>query len=317
MCLKAIVDECCQKWSLDNPEMYGLKLNKKDIDLSLSLRFANISAGSKLQLVPKGVIKTAQVNVALQMEQERLVDKFMADTTLWGLLVTFEKKYGISLTSRTGMAPTTKTGIAKAFHVPKAVYMMPVLIFMNKEYATIPDLKSNTLESIGLGSGSGVLRLLYKYMEDVSSYAEEITMDYQVGGGVSASTVPAVKEVAVTAQPEALPKMEAKQDSLQIDKPENAMSVDQPLTNAVPSNALPAAAKTHPIEIKQETNESPMPSDGSASAMQIDQPTSMQMEPSSSKHSIPADIGSSSSLEKHVLSSNPVAKHQILPPTII
>lgn len=172
MSLKSIVEDCCTKWSL-NPAIHGLKLNKKDLDLNLSIRFANISSGAKLQLVARGIKKSEKVTVALQMEQDRLIETFNSSETLWDILRTFEAKHNIVLTSRTGIPPSPKKGIAKLFSISKEVYMMPVLIYMNREFSTIEDLKTNTLEMIGLTS-NGILRLLFKFAEDIKQYKSQL-----------------------------------------------------------------------------------------------------------------------------------------------
>jgi hypothetical protein len=101
------------------------------------------------------------LDIALQTEEHgRFIDKFNPAVTLWQILIHFESKHQVNLTKRSGLPP--KQGLFSNFG-KSSVYMIPVLIFMNKEYSSLEELFSTSLESTGLTSGNGVIRLLFKY----------------------------------------------------------------------------------------------------------------------------------------------------------
>jgi hypothetical protein len=103
------------------------------------------------------------------------VDTFTSDTAFWDILKHFEQKCGHNLTARSGSPP--KEGLFKNLLMKKAVYMMPVCIFMNKEYASIGELMSTSLEMAGLSSGTGVIRLLFKYIDSTLEEVLSIVKD--------------------------------------------------------------------------------------------------------------------------------------------
>ncbi|RKO89871.1 hypothetical protein BDK51DRAFT_18167 [Blyttiomyces helicus] len=172
MSLKTMVVSACEKFRLADQSAYGLKLGPRGqpLDLSLSVRFANLAPGAKLLLCR---VKAAQVGgvvaIALQTEEGgRLMDKFPTSTSLWDILVHFEQKSEgtLNLTSRVGTPPSKKPSIMKALgkKLPD-VFMIPVCILMNHEYTSIEALRTTSLEKAGLTSGNGVVRLLYRFSE--------------------------------------------------------------------------------------------------------------------------------------------------------
>ncbi|KAF9929283.1 hypothetical protein BGZ65_005860, partial [Modicella reniformis] len=94
MILRQVVNIVCEKQNYTEPESYGLKSGKNFLDLSLSIRYANIAPGAKLELVkiPKDDSAPKSVNIALQLESgERMIQLFAITTTLWDVLLGFEK----------------------------------------------------------------------------------------------------------------------------------------------------------------------------------------------------------------------------------
>ncbi|TPX65399.1 hypothetical protein SpCBS45565_g05195 [Spizellomyces sp. 'palustris'] len=167
--LKHLVDTVVEKWGLGNAEGFGLRHGKNNLDLSLSMRFANLAQGAKLSLVPIKNGPAGPISIALQTpDGTRLVDKFPASTTLWSILVHFETRDGVNLTKRTNIESKMKG----------AVYMMPVCVLMNKEFSTIESLKNTTLQKAGLTSGNGVVRVLLRAtslsLEDAMQHAEQV-----------------------------------------------------------------------------------------------------------------------------------------------
>ena len=53
MSLKSILDKVIEEAGLAREMEYGLRRGKEDFDLSLTVRFANLAAGAKLNLVRK------------------------------------------------------------------------------------------------------------------------------------------------------------------------------------------------------------------------------------------------------------------------
>ncbi|KAJ3204713.1 Tether containing UBX domain for GLUT4 [Dinochytrium kinnereticum] len=50
--LKAVVESACEKLKLPHPDSFGLKYQRTMLDLSLTVRFANLPAGAKVFLIP-------------------------------------------------------------------------------------------------------------------------------------------------------------------------------------------------------------------------------------------------------------------------
>lgn len=115
------------------------------------------------------------MTIALQTEEAgRLIDKFDPSTTLWEVLLHFEKKASLNLTRKTQI-PVAKTMNFFQTSNATALYVMPVCVFMNKEYSTISSLRSTSIRDLGLESGSAAIRLLGKIKENpISSYLEEM-----------------------------------------------------------------------------------------------------------------------------------------------
>nr|KAJ3420781.1 Tether containing UBX domain for GLUT4 [Polyrhizophydium stewartii] len=185
MSLKSITAQACEKLGLGDPDKFLLKSKKQTLDLSLSVRFANLAPGAKLTLhrrtAADAPVGSQQVDIALQLDEGgRVTGRFETSTTLWEILVHFETKSGgsLNITKRTGVPPSGAKGLAKALEkmAPKApVYILPACVFMNQEYNTIERLKTTTLSKAGLESGNGVIRISGKYMDaPLDAFLDEI-----------------------------------------------------------------------------------------------------------------------------------------------
>jgi len=94
MTLQTLLTNACRDAKIVNPELYTLKENRKELDLTLPFRFTNLSPGAKLTLVKstKPVKKTSKVMIALQMpEGGRLNDEFLTSITLWDISYILKK----------------------------------------------------------------------------------------------------------------------------------------------------------------------------------------------------------------------------------
>ncbi|KAJ3324486.1 Tether containing UBX domain for GLUT4 [Boothiomyces sp. JEL0866] len=176
--LQSIIDQACEKFEIKSSQGYDLLPN------STSIRFANLPPGAKLNLKFIGVGKSTSVQVALQTEEHgRLIATFPSNVKLWGILVYFEQKNGINLTRQS-----------------KGSYLMPVIVFMNKEYSSLSLLKEKSLRDLGLESGSGSLRLFLNatanpidnYLQEIEQATTECTADIKdVVSAASATPKPA------------------------------------------------------------------------------------------------------------------------------
>ncbi|KAG9302742.1 hypothetical protein G9A89_009519 [Geosiphon pyriformis] len=171
MPLKQIVKTVCEKQGYPDEEKYGLKLNKATLDLALSVRFANLAPGAKLELIRVTAPKAqSEVTIALQVEDgARLIEKFPVTKTLWEILLYFEEiqNGSLNLTKRGAPAPIKKKGIMKKIGKKdnRLYYQQPVCLLVNQEYATTEILKSTTLQAAGITSGNAVLRVLFRHTE--------------------------------------------------------------------------------------------------------------------------------------------------------
>lgn len=142
MSIQSIIEESCKQFQIE-PKGYSLLFKKQLIEPSLPIRLANIPHGSKLSLVFKGSKPIQKVTIALQTESDRYIDKANSNLSLFDLLLHFEQNYCLSIVKR-------EEG---------GVYMMPVCVFMNREYTTIEGLKGTSLVDIGLTSGNGAIKV--------------------------------------------------------------------------------------------------------------------------------------------------------------
>lgn len=169
----------------------SLKYNRhgnKNLDLSLPFRFTKLSPGAKLELVqlPKGRSSApASVTVALQImdsSASRLTEKFLATTSIWAILRSFEQKSqnlgvsGINITEQPVVSTNEVGGSGRLF------YAMPVVQIVNRELATLEDLQK-TLQDLGFNGGTALLRLkmrptdipLEEALEKISAFAPVVT----------------------------------------------------------------------------------------------------------------------------------------------
>ncbi|KAI8914645.1 GLUT4 regulating protein TUG-domain-containing protein, partial [Gorgonomyces haynaldii] len=221
MSLKQIVEQACTKFQLD-PRLYALKLKRQELDLSLSVRLANLGSGARVTLVYKGQSTGGKVTVRLQLESERYTDTFDSLTSLWDILLHFERKQSINLVR---LSKQENKGLFQK----KNVYMMPVVIFMNQELSTQQVLVNTTLNDVGLQSGNGVLRLLYKPVDG--------TDEDHIDPNLVSKPLPPI----VSPQPSLVPQ----KDSV---PPKQDPAVPQKETSSVPPKETPTVpAKQEPV----------------------------------------------------------------------
>ncbi|KAF9087833.1 Tether containing UBX domain for GLUT4 [Mortierella sp. AD031] len=167
MSLRQVVNTVCEKQGYPEPESYGLKSGKNFLDLSLSIRHANIAAGAKLELakIPKDRSAPTHVDLALRLEEGGgSVQSFAITTTLWDVLLGFER---------------ASNGIKKAVKPATEVYLLPVVILLEREYVSIQTLKTTTLQLAGLVRGNSAFRVLMRYTDaGIDDFLEDIEGDF-------------------------------------------------------------------------------------------------------------------------------------------
>ncbi|EKG14997.1 UBX domain-containing protein [Macrophomina phaseolina MS6] len=176
--LTEVLAEACAKFSL-NPDNYTLKFNNKPVDLSRTIRLANLPQGAKLDLV-QGSRSPSVVNVALQLEQpgQRLTHKFPSNTSIWQVLRVFEtiSEQNLNLTQR-GVAVTNAGGSGAG----RLNFELPVINIMGREVSTFTDLQK-TLAQLGYTGGSALLRCSFRdsgkpleeAMTEISGYFKDV-----------------------------------------------------------------------------------------------------------------------------------------------
>ncbi|XP_033747071.1 tether containing UBX domain for GLUT4-like [Pecten maximus] len=157
--LLQILEDVCQKQGFLPPDDYGFVHgnSKKQLDLSLSMRYANLANNAKLELVKSQTSRAIQdITIALQLESgTRLQGKFPPQTSLWDILVHWEEK-----TDSTCKGELTKVDVT---HNPP---IQPVCIYMREEVIGEMALNATSLRKLGLTSGNAVIRLTHRAVDE-------------------------------------------------------------------------------------------------------------------------------------------------------
>ncbi|ORZ30781.1 hypothetical protein BCR44DRAFT_1443818 [Catenaria anguillulae PL171] len=223
----------------------------RPLDLSLSVRLANLSAGAKLELTrrTRPANSAGPIKIALQLDSG-------------GRIIDTPPKGGIKVDSGQLSA---KLGDPE--------YMVPVLIVANREIGSLNELRNSTLASLGIPAGGSVLiRLVFKYSgRKLADVLPEIEAPLPPVEGLvqaaapapTALAAPAALPTAPTASPSAtLPVATAPTAPAASPAPERTrtqsvtedrMDVDPTAQTSVPSAAGPPPAATQVLEQHQPT----------------------------------------------------------------
>ncbi|KAK0144055.1 Tether containing UBX domain for GLUT4 [Merluccius polli] len=140
--LLQVLEDVCKKHEF-NPNDHGLKFQRSVLDLTLQWRFASLPNNAKLEMVPstrKQATADSQVRIGLQLEDgSRLQGSFSCGQNLWELITHF---------------PETRLLVQSG--------STPVCVYMRDKVSGEETLKTTTLKSLGLTSGSAIVRLLLK-----------------------------------------------------------------------------------------------------------------------------------------------------------
>ncbi|XP_046854700.1 tether containing UBX domain for GLUT4-like [Xenia sp. Carnegie-2017] len=156
-----IIHDVCKKQNLESKN-YSLRHQRKTLNNTLTIRFANLPNNAHLELVETGdtpQTSAKQCVVALQLENgERLVHEFTSDFTLFNILKFWTTK------SPSVVFDDDMEGV-------KCVYT-------NQQITGLQKLQNTTLSMIGLNGGRGVIRLLQnnrsKNVDDQRSTKDDI-----------------------------------------------------------------------------------------------------------------------------------------------
>jgi tether containing UBX domain for GLUT4 len=248
-----------------------LRYNKRDIDLSRTIRLSGLSSGAKLELVQ--VSKSAGVvSVALQLPESeaqgvpnaRLTDKFPSSTTLWLILRKFEAGVAGNVASKRNI---TARGVASTdAGAGQLYYERPMVQIMGRELTSFTDLQ-RTLAQLGFNSGSILLRLSFKpsgtpleeAMAEIEGYFHSVDgsdLERKDEAALGLNAVPAeapsqppddMHTAEEGAAPEVLVAPEETVPELQAtegDAPRPTTSTGRPLSVFhPPSNTIPVAAQ--------------------------------------------------------------------------
>jgi len=128
------------KVNCEKDDNYALYYNNKKLDNSNTMRRSGIPQGASLILKKLNSKKKVQeTKIALQLPTKppkRLAATLPSNFTLWDVLVHFESEIGKNISSSLDEA-----------------YSYPAITFMNRNFASISDLQSNSIASLGANGG--------------------------------------------------------------------------------------------------------------------------------------------------------------------
>lgn len=191
--LSEILENGCRYFKLDYHSGYDLIYRNVPLDLSLPYRLANLPGGVKLNIVkgtaPVEESTTSMVTIKLQIiapegdstfkqpDPGSLIEKFPSTTIVWDVLIKYSDSIGTQLAERTGQRDDLK--------LKKRIYCKyePILQSMSKVVEG-EQLKTSTLKSLGLTSGSHSLRLRFRRIdtsaEDIDVSAKKAKVEETV-----------------------------------------------------------------------------------------------------------------------------------------
>ncbi|KAJ1790362.1 hypothetical protein LPJ62_001975 [Coemansia sp. RSA 2167] len=194
--LQSVVVTACKQLPNAKPaESYELVHKNSVLPLSTIVRLANLPQGAtlELRLVSSATARaqaSAVIKVALQIVGAgRIIDDFAPTATLWDVLVTAERRSSGTLNLTARFVAPEKTaaqsisrgmsGFLKDLYTSNmqsgsasnpapspaendVIYQQPVVVLLNKEYATNDVLQATTLRSLGFTGGSLMVRLSFR-----------------------------------------------------------------------------------------------------------------------------------------------------------
>lgn len=139
-----VLKEACKKHGFNDAEV-DLMHKRKLLDVTLTIKHASIPNNGKLEMIKRDIPRRAlQVHVALQTEFcERLQHSFEASCSLYDILKHWDEE-------------------PNSAHSGKMLIKTPVIVYMTRQISGIANLKSTTLEQLGLIGGRAAMRLTHR-----------------------------------------------------------------------------------------------------------------------------------------------------------
>ncbi|KAJ5655400.1 hypothetical protein N7507_007350 [Penicillium longicatenatum] len=294
--LTDILQEACSKLGY-NSSQYGLKHNRKQLDLSLSFRLSGLSSGAKLELV-QASRSPSVVTVGLQLPESeaqgapngRILDKFPSTTTLWLVLRKFEAGVAGSgqvrnLTAR-GVPSMTDGNSGSG----RLYYEIPVLRILERELSSFTDLQKS-LAQLGFNNGNVLIRLGFRRTEEpleeamvkIAEYFKSTGDDAPVPAQNQSPPVPAIEsntaqtEQETTSEPTASNPVPAASPEQAVPTSTRSITVfsppsaDTPISAQTPYNEedyIPSIehATAHQRQLNQSSRPKRLPTDAEIAA---------------------------------------------------
>eukprot|EP00802_Teleaulax_amphioxeia_P003577 Tamp_03580.p2 GENE.Tamp_03580~~Tamp_03580.p2 ORF type:complete len:517 (-),score=123.72 Tamp_03580:2015-3565(-) len=162
--------QACATFKVE-PASHALRYKKKDLDLTLPLRLANLPAGAVAELCELDATEAAARTVQVTLQRDdgsRTQGAFLCNTSLWDVLKRFEDLGGARL-------------VSECEKVPCVSFMRPTPRWEGREA-----LEGQTLLRLGLVSGSALLK---------HSFAAPAPDDTQAAAEAPAVAAPASMDV--------------------------------------------------------------------------------------------------------------------------
>ncbi|KAF9301137.1 hypothetical protein BGZ91_009642, partial [Linnemannia elongata] len=112
----------------------------------------------------------------------------------------------LNLTRRTAVPQSTSKNIFSLQRIKKAVkpaaevYLLPVVILLEREYVSIQTLKTTTLQLAGLVRGNSAFRVLMRYTDaGIEDFLEDIERDYSQSTATAATPTATSASIATSA----------------------------------------------------------------------------------------------------------------------
>lgn len=228
--LAEIRDLFCQKFGVSvspTPPSFCRPGEKRPLDMSISFRLSGLSSGQTVEIIRSSAPPCSSfVAVAIQLPDGSRVriDNAPASSSLWSLIESAGERAGRSL----AMSEDPKSH----------TFMQPVVVFLQREVASNDDLHKFTLSSLGVSSGSALLRLSFRQtsipFQVVADSEKQRKEKLEAAAASKKAETPPIDQVAKPAAPPA--------EKMEVVPP----SVAQESVQASPVS--PKKIETHPIE---------------------------------------------------------------------
>lgn len=154
------LEEFCKKEKLD-VNQYSFLFQRKILDERLSWRYANVPNNAKLEVIKQEkTIQETPVKIALQYEGNRLQHSFLPGSSLMDILIHW--KNDITKTVTHLNQEKSMKGEDNLSTTTLEVNYEPSILYIRQEITGNEKLTTTTLKSLGLTTGSAILRLSYK-----------------------------------------------------------------------------------------------------------------------------------------------------------